>query len=84
MSYGKTQDRLKSLQAKRGKLEAQIQKLAAVDLARKRKQELQRKILVGGYYLELATKDGRLDELNSTMLTWLSREADRKLFQTGA
>lgn len=83
MADGKTTEQLKSLQEKRGKIEAKIQKLTAADLVRKRKQELQRKFLVGSYYLELAAKENKLDNLNSTMHTWLTSEIDKKLFKAG-
>lgn len=83
MAGSKAGERLKSLQEKRNKLAAKIQKLTAADLVRKRKQELQRKILVGSYYLELAAKENKLDDLNSTMYAWLTREIDKKLFKAG-
>jgi hypothetical protein len=46
-----------------------------------RKQELQKKILVGTYYLEQAVNNGALSELKAILLKNLQRESDRKLFE---
>ena len=58
-----------------------MQKLEASAKVMARKLELQKKILVGTYYLEQAVKNGTLSELKIIMLRNLKRESDRKLFE---
>lgn len=45
-----------------------------------RQRETRRKILVGAYYLKKAKQEGTLDALYREMLTFLTREIDRCLF----
>ena len=46
-----------------------------------RKRETRRKILIGAYYLKKAKQDERLDELCREMLTFLTKDVDRCLFE---
>jgi len=75
------ENKLKMLQDRKLAITAKMQKLEASVKVTIRKQVLQRKILVGAYYLEQAAKNGTLSELKETMLKSLPRESDRKLFE---
>ena len=75
------ESKLKKLQDRKSAITAKMQKLEASVKATLRKQVLQRKILVGAYYLEQAAKNGTLSELKETMLKNLQRDSDRKLFE---
>ena len=75
------ENKLKILQDRKLAITAKMQKVEASVKVTMRKQVLQRKILVGAYYLEQAAKNGTLSELNETMLKNLPRESDRKLFE---
>ena len=70
----KLKDRKSAITAKMQKLEASVKTIA-------RKQELQKKILVGMYCLEQAAKNDGMKELRTIMLGYLQRESDRKLFK---
>ncbi|MDX2164907.1 MAG: hypothetical protein SFW07_05780 [Gammaproteobacteria bacterium] len=73
---------IERLRQKREKLDAQIQSAEARIKVTKRKQDTRRKILIGSYYLDLAIKNGTLDELKKIMDGYLTRESDKKLFET--
>jgi len=75
------ENKLKILQDRKSAITAKMQKLEASVKVTTRKQVLQRKILVGAYYLEQAAKNGTLSKLKETMLKNLQRESDRKLFE---
>ena len=75
------ENKLKMLQDRKLAITAKMQKLEASVKVTTRKQALQRKILVGAYYLEQAAKNGTLSELKEIMLKSLPRESDRKLFE---
>ncbi len=75
------ENKLKKLQDRKSAITAKMQKLEASTKVITRKQALQRKILVGAYYLEQAAKNGNLNELKENMLKSLQRENDRKLFE---
>jgi hypothetical protein len=49
--------------------------------ATERQLETRRKILVGAYYLKKAKQEERLNELCREMLTFLTRDIDRSLFE---
>ena len=73
-------DKLQKLQARQAATAAMAQKLQqSIDVI-KRKQNLQRKILVGTYYLEQVKKNGDSQELQNIMLSYLKRARDKKLF----
>lgn len=69
------------LKEQRDKLEARIQAAEARAKQDERKKDTRRKILVGSYYLEQATKNQTCDELKAAMDTFLTRDSDRKLFE---
>lgn len=71
---------LQKLKSQQAKLNKRINEIESKRKAKAQKRELARKALVGGYYLELAKRDGKLDELHQQMLGYLKREKDRALF----
>lgn len=73
-------DRIALLKDKQSKIKARIQNLQASDKSKERKMETRRKVLVGAYYLEKAKESKKMDELNSLMDSYLSRNFDRVLF----
>ena len=75
------ENKLKKLQDRKSVITAKIQKLEASTKTIARKQDLQRKILVGTYYLEQAMKNGNIQELQNIMVSFLQRERDKKLFK---
>jgi hypothetical protein len=75
------ESKLKKLQDRKSAITAKMQKLEASTRTIARKQELQKKILVGTYYLEQAVNNGALSELKAILLKNLQRESDRKLFE---
>ena len=77
----KVVERLKILQERKKLVAAKIQKLEASSKAASRKRELQKKILVGAYFLEQARQNNTMAELNTAMLGYLERATDRKLFE---
>lgn len=74
------ESKLKKLQDRKSAITAKMQKVEASAKLATRKQELQRKILVGTYYLEQAIKNGKMKELRTVMLEHLQKDRDRKLF----
>ena len=77
----KAEDRLKILRSRKEAIAARMQKLEAAERVVARKRELQKRILVGAYFLEQASKNGTMDELKIAMLGHLKRANDRKLFE---
>lgn len=75
-----TSTTLEKLIEQRNTLDKRIQKEQAREAERKRKEALQRKILVGSFYLAEAERLGTQDELKKKMDTFLTRASDRKLF----
>ena len=78
----KIKDQLKILRDRKEVIAAKMQKLEASAKVVTRKRELQKKILVGTYFLEQASKNGTMDELKTAMLGYLKRISDRKLFDS--
>lgn len=74
-------NKLKMLQDRKSAITAKMQKLEASAKTIARKQDLQRKILVGSYYLEQAIKNDNLLKLQNTMLSYLQKERDKELFK---
>jgi hypothetical protein len=72
---------LEKLKQQKMVIEARIQKAEAASKAKKRKQDKQRAFLVGEHYLNLAVRNGTLNELKTTMLGVLKRESDKVLFK---
>jgi hypothetical protein len=77
----KSEGRLKMLQSRKDTIVARMQKLETTERVAARKRELQKKILVGAYFLEQASKNGTMAELKIAMLGHLKRASDRKLFE---
>lgn len=76
----KTKQALETLKMKREHLDARIQAEEARLKTSERKKDMRRKILVGSYYLDKAKKEGTLEELKNNMQTFLTRTADKTLF----
>ena len=71
---------LDKLKTQREQLNARIQKLEAAGKARGKKQDTRRKILVGAYMLDKATREGTLESLKNALDDFLIRKSDRTLF----
>lgn len=81
MNDNKKTNKLQKLQSRQKAIAAMAQKLQkSIDVI-KRKQNLQRKILVGDYYLEQAKNKGTTKELQQIMLSYLQKARDKKLFE---
>ncbi len=61
-------------------IKARLQTIKAREKSSVRKMDLRRKILVGAYYLEEATKNNNMDEIKKAMHKFLKRDSDRELF----
>lgn len=72
--------RLQRLKEQREKLDARIQAAEARIKNSERKKDIRRKILVGAYYLDKATRENTMEELNQIMGKFLKRNSDRELF----
>lgn len=70
---------LEKLKQKRDQMMARIEKAEARDKTQQRKSDLQRKILVGSYYLTQAHRDGTYDELVKAMDHVLTRQNELEL-----
>ena len=68
------------LKEQREKLNARIQSAENRVKTSMRKCETRKKILIGGYNLEKATKGNGMGELNKIMQGFLKRDSDRILF----
>lgn len=75
-----TKSQLEKLKERKAQLDARIQMISARDSANERKRETRRKILVGAYYLDAARKQNNMEEIRKFMEQYLTRDADRKLF----
>lgn len=72
--------RLERLKEKREIINARIQAIEARIKSSERKKDVRRKILVGAYYLDIAAKENKMDEIKKIMDGYLKRESDRELF----
>ncbi len=81
MSKQKVSNKIETMKQKRSLLQARIQKAESAQRTRQRKQDLQRKFLVGTYFWDQAEKEGKLAELKAQVLAILKRPADRALFE---
>jgi len=73
--------RLEQLKEKCKQLNAKIQKIAAVQKTKERKEETRRKILVGAYFLKKAREEGEMENLKQQIDNYLQRGIDRVLFR---
>ncbi len=78
---GRSGAALEKLRNKKAVLERRIQKAEALVKTKARKQDLQRKVLVGEYYLEQAAKNGTMAELRKMMRASLRLNSDKALFE---
>jgi hypothetical protein len=77
--------RLQDLLEKRKKLDAQIQAVRSKEVAKKRKEDTRRKILVGAAILEEVAAGGFPEEkLRKILDSQIVRPGDRALFQLSA
>ena len=75
------QDRIKELESKKKQLEARIQKLKAVESAKKRKENTRKKILLGAMVMKLIeTGYWQKEEIYEQLDKFLDKELDRQLF----
>lgn len=68
------------LKEQREKLNARIQQKEARLKSSERKIDTRKKILIGSYFLDIAIKENKLDEIKSVMDKYLKRNSDRSLF----
>lgn len=73
-------NRLDRLKEQREKLTARIQATEARLKTSERKKDTRKKILLGSYYLDIAVKENKLDEIKNIMDKYLKRNSDRELF----
>ena len=71
---------LEKLKIQREKINARIQQAEARLKTTERKKETRKKILLGSYYLDVATKENKIDEVKTIMDKYLKRNSDRALF----
>lgn len=76
-----SKNRLDRLREQREKLNTRIQSVEARHKASERKSDIRKKILVGSYYLDMAIKDNKMNEIKLLMDTYLKRDSDRELFE---
>jgi hypothetical protein len=76
--------RLDRLKEQREKLNARIQLTEARLKTSERKKDVRRKILVGAYYLNMAAKENKMDEIKKLMDKFLTRDFDREIFNLEA
>lgn len=73
-------EKLDKLKTRKKALEARIVALEAAKKTAEKKHDTRRKILLGAYFLEEATKTGKVAELFGKMDGFLKRNSDRVLF----
>lgn len=77
----KSDDKLQKLKEKRTQLDKRIQLMENRQKHKERKDDTRRKILVGSYYLDDAEKNGTINNIKKLMDSYLTRDADRTLFE---
>ena len=74
-------DRIKDLEEKKKQIQAQIQKLKAIESAKKRKEDTRRKILLGAMVMHLIeTGYWQKESIYEQLDKFLNRDIDRRLF----
>lgn len=73
-------EKLEKLKIQREKINARIQATEARLKTSERKKDTRRKILVGSYYLDKATKENAMADIKAIMEKYLTRNSDRALF----
>ena len=76
--------KLEDLEKKIEQLKAQAAAETAKLKAKAKKEDTRRKILVGAYYLQKAEEDGTMPSLVKQLDPFLTRKADRALFNLPA
>jgi hypothetical protein len=71
---------LEKLKIQREKINSRIQLAEARLKTTERKKETRKKILIGSYYLDLAVKENKIDEIKTIMDKYLKRNSDRAIF----
>lgn len=71
---------LEKLKIQREKINSRIQAAEARLKTSERKKDTRKKILLGSYYLDVAIKENKLDEVKTIMDKYLKRNSDRALF----
>jgi hypothetical protein len=75
-----TTNAIAKLKQQRENINTRIQLAEAREKMLKRKLATRRKILVGAYYIDLAEKENKFDDLKTVMDKFLTRNNDRALF----
>jgi len=77
----KREDRLQKLEAKKQQIDAQIDKLKALNSEERRKKETRQKILLGAWILnQIETGEMVKEEVMAKMDKYLTKNIDRKVF----
>ncbi len=77
----KREDRIQKLEAKKQQIDAQIDKLKALNSEEKRKRETRQKILLGSWVLnQIKTGEMVKEEVIAKMDKYLTKNIDRKVF----
>lgn len=76
--------KLEKLKLQHDKLKSKIQKIESLEKNKEHKKDTRRKILIGSYFLDQATKDGTFEDIKSKLATFLTRNSDRALFDLPA
>ena len=71
---------LDKLKQKKDILNARIQKIESSKKSKERKLDTRRKILIGSYYLDKASKENTYNQILEIMNSYLTRDSDRQLF----
>lgn len=71
---------LEDLKKRREQLDAKIQMVEAKEIAKQKKEDTRRKILIGAYFLQKYENDNNMEELSKQLDPFLTRKNDRKLF----
>lgn len=80
MSDIKVEEKIKKLQSKQNEIQKKIEHLKNKDLLKNKKDEINRKIIIGSFFLEKYEKENKLNELKEILKTYLTKKRDRKLF----
>lgn len=76
-----TETALEKAQRKFEQAKAALDAIKAREAAAERKKDTRRKIVLGGALLELAKADKRASDIVSNLISGLTREHDKKLFE---
>ena len=74
------QKKLKILQQKKNEIDSKIKQIKRQQRAKRNELNNRRKMLIGSYYLEQALRSNSVAELRENMLSFLTKDEDKKLF----